>query len=199
MQKAILLDMDGVIRHIDLMHAEKIANEIGFSFDELTSIMWDDRFLPDLIRGKISRQEWWQNIQRTHAALAKYDQDIIWNGVLGLNHLNEDLLRFVKGIKSIATTAILTNCDPISKARIVSELENYDAFHYIFSSSDYSYIKPEPELFKAVIQKLEITAVGFLFVDDSEANVKAAQGIGMNAFQYSSFEDFKTRVQRFLM
>ncbi|MFW9933669.1 MAG: HAD-IA family hydrolase [Candidatus Thorarchaeota archaeon] len=198
MGKAILLDMDGVIRHLDLQNAEKYAKKIGVTFTELSAIIWDRRFIKDLICGKINREEWWICLQKSYDILADVNQEIIWQGVLGENYFNEELISFVRSLKDKATIAILTNCDSISKARIVKELERFDAFHEIFSSSDLGHAKPEIEIFLEVQKELKKQPNEIIFFDDSVDNVEAASIIGIHAFAYDTVENAKQRIYEFL-
>ncbi len=46
--------------------------------------------------------------------------------------------------------------------------------------------KPDPAIFKLLLDRFELTPAETLFVDDSLANVRAARGVGMQAIEFDS-------------
>ncbi|MGY5863169.1 MAG: hypothetical protein RTV41_01050 [Candidatus Thorarchaeota archaeon] len=51
MVEAVFLDMDGVIRHLDIEVAERASQSIGFSFEELMDMLCEENSCTNLILG----------------------------------------------------------------------------------------------------------------------------------------------------
>jgi 2-haloacid dehalogenase len=47
-------------------------------------------------------------------------------------------------------------------------------------------VKPDPEIFRRLLERFELTAESTLFVDDAERNVRAAQELGIQAVLFES-------------
>jgi HAD superfamily hydrolase (TIGR01549 family) len=117
------------------------------------------------------------------------------SGKNGKNIFDWDLVDYVRTIGNSLTTAILTNCDSVSKKRIIQEMGEDSPFNHVFSSSDFGFAKPDPEIFKAVLNELGLQSDDCLFFDDSKPNVEAARTLGIHAFHFVDFESFVSRIE----
>jgi putative hydrolase of the HAD superfamily len=59
-------------------------------------------------------------------------------------------------------------------------------FDQVFNSAELGLIKPDPALFRAVLQALQLSPEAVLFVDDNAGHVGAAESIGIVGHTYSS-------------
>ena len=69
--------------------------------------------------------------------------------------------------------------------------EKYDFFQWFdgrLISCDYKLLKPEEEIYKKLIQLYDINPSTTVFIDDSEANVKAAKELGFNTIHFQESE-----------
>jgi putative hydrolase of the HAD superfamily len=197
--KVLMLDMDGVIRHIIPEHVERVSKELGYTYSELSEVLWDNEYLGGLITGTISRDDWWCRIQKDNSKLSNVTQEsAIWNGIFAINHFDEEVLKLAASVKSQITTGVLTNCDPLSKQRIMKEIEKYQAFDFIFSSSDFGFRKPEPETYISVMNQLQIEPSNIIFFDDHIQNVEGAKDLGINAYLFEDVKQIEDHLKSFL-
>ena len=56
-------------------------------------------------------------------------------------------------------------------------------------------VKPDPEIFRRLLSRFELTPERTVFVDDTEANIAAARELGMQAVLFRSAE----RLRRWLV
>jgi 2-haloacid dehalogenase len=75
------------------------------------------------------------------------------------------------------------------------EYEFLNLLDDIVISGEINMIKPEPEIFEFLLQKIGKSADECLFVDDSEANIIAAQSIGFDTVHFNSPEQLKAELQ----
>lgn len=66
----------------------------------------------------------------------------------------------------------------------------------------YSYqvqqVKPEPEIFQALLERFDLVAEECVFLDDNANNVAAAQKMGIHAIQFITYEQAKEELQKYL-
>jgi putative hydrolase of the HAD superfamily len=65
-----------------------------------------------------------------------------------------------------------------------------DYFEKNILSFEMKMAKPEPEIFKAIIEDAGIEPQETLFIDDSEMNCKAAQNLGIIPYTAKAGEDW---------
>ncbi|MHA1905192.1 MAG: HAD family hydrolase [Candidatus Thorarchaeota archaeon] len=196
MARALVLDMDGVIRHVDLEASEDASQAIGFSYNELMEILWYSEIGNQLLIGKVSRDKWWKGVVKLDKRLEGLSQDVIWYGVFREEYLDWELINFVTSIKEDFVTAILTNCDIESKIQILEEIGPNHPFDHIVSSSDLGAIKPDEDAFFGLFQVIGVRADECIFFDDSPRNIDAALKIGMEAFLYRGLEHLKSTIKK---
>ena len=65
-----------------------------------------------------------------------------------------------------------------------------DYFEKTYLSFEMKMAKPEPEIFKAILDDAGIEPEETLFIDDSEINCKAAQNLGISTYTAKAGEDW---------
>ncbi len=92
----------------------------------------------------------------------------------------EDLLIALKDTYRLGA---LTNMNVVYWPRVVSETNLTDYFEVIFASHEMGAVKPDPSIYKRVIELLDMDPRRILFIDDNKINVEAALNAGMSAYQ----------------
>jgi putative hydrolase of the HAD superfamily len=77
--------------------------------------------------------------------------------------------------------AALSNCNEVHWDRLASDLGLPDLFEEAISSHHVGCRKPDPAIYLAALERLQVPARAVLFFDDSQANVDAAAAVGMHA------------------
>jgi putative hydrolase of the HAD superfamily len=76
---------------------------------------------------------------------------------------------------------LASNQEPY-RARHMSDVLDYrSVFDRLFYSCELGCSKPDPDYFRVVLGALEVPPQNVLFIDDMEANVEAARGVGIRA------------------
>ena len=71
----------------------------------------------------------------------------------------------------------------------------FDWFESILVSGEVGWVKPDPRIYTVFLEQIGRTATECLFVDDSEANVAAAEHLGFKAIRYESPEQLEAELQ----
>lgn len=71
-----------------------------------------------------------------------------------------------------------------------------DLFEQVFTSSELGYLKPQPEIFRAVLEGLNARPAEVVFIDNLESNVRGAEEVGMTAHHYTGAADLRAYLER---
>ena len=61
-----------------------------------------------------------------------------------------------------------------------------DSFEGIVVSSDIKMIKPNPAIYEYILKTYDLNPIECLFIDDVEANVRAAEALGIKGFVFKN-------------
>ncbi|MFX1482626.1 MAG: HAD-IA family hydrolase [Promethearchaeota archaeon] len=195
MEKAVILDMDGVIRHLDREVAENASRLKGFDFEELMDVIWDNEPGYELLCGRSTRDIWWEQVQSLDSRLNGLTQDFFWKEVLAKNYYDREIIEFVRGIRQHFVTGILTNCDRESKLEIIRNLGPDHPFEQILSSSDFGAVKPEERIFHSLLETLDVKPESCIFFDDRIKHVEGARAVGIQAHLFEGIEQLRKLVR----
>lgn len=194
--KNILFDMGGVLIDLDRLQAVKAFESLGFKDinDYLGDYGQKGAFL-ELEDGKISEAEFYEKIRRhiPHAS----DEEIANAFMQFLQGLPLYKLAMLRKLKEKGyRMMLLSNTNPLMFSRICDTyfkqegLTVNDYFDDLFLSYEMGAIKPDPEIFRKVLADANIKADETLFIDDSQANLDAAQIFGFETYLAPQNQDF---------
>lgn len=182
----IVFDFGCVIVDLDkqkCIHAlESIgAGEIAHYVDECKQI---DMFL-DLELGKIGVEEFCQEIRKKAPGCKASDEEICraWGELL--TGIPVERLQMIERLHRKYNIYLLSNSNPIHWGKSVEHFfpKAGHAPEYYFDKMFISYklgmVKPDPRIFETLIRESGIDPQETLFIDDSEANCKAAEEFGI--------------------
>lgn len=92
--------------------------------------------------------------------------------------------------------ALLSNA-PISHGAAFRTREWAAPFEHFVISGELGVAKPDPAIWRALLDRLSAPAGDVLFLDDREVNVAAAREAGIRAFVWSGAEDARRHIQEF--
>ena len=111
----------------------------------------------------------------------------MWEGVL----FHRQVISLLKKLKQNYKLAVLSN----SNSEFINEFLERENLETIFDaeviSQEIGLIKPDPEIFKVALNKLQTSPAETLFIDDRERNVQAAEKLGIKGILYKNPQQFK--------
>ncbi len=192
MIKALLIDLDGVIR---LWHTDNDARAeqvTGLPAGAILEAAFADDLLPLVITGYITDEVW-----RTHVGTnlarsfpkAKVTQAIeLWSESPG--ELDADVLALVRACRHTVRVVLVTN----ATSRLPKDLERLGLlgeFDHIINSSEVGHVKPQKAIYEVALYTARVAAAEALFVDDSAKNVRAAQELGIAGHVFDGAKGLK--------
>lgn len=90
--------------------------------------------------------------------------------------------------------AALSNSNELHWDRNTNDLGIDDLFDVAISSHQVGFCKPDPRIYQVALDRLGVSPEAVMFFDDAQANVDAASGLGMRAFQVDGVEGVRERL-----
>lgn len=186
MIKNIVFDLGGVIFAMSYEKAVRRFEEIGLSnARQLLDPFAQKGFFGDLEMGRISADEYRRELSRLAGReLTDEDCKYAWTGYVDhLPQRNLDALRRLRqeGYRLV----LLSNTNPFVMMWAMSgefDGEGHslrDYFDACYLSYECRLMKPDPAIFRLMLDREGISPEETVFIDDSERNVEAARGLGI--------------------
>ena len=190
MIKNIVLDVGGILFDDSQEHIEKLLNK---NCEWIYKNAYGNGFRECLL-GKKTVQEHIKSLSKL-----KDFQDMRY--ILNKENLEKSYplikenFKYIKDLKKIGYKLyLLTNITEDS----YNYINNIISIDTIFDGGIYSYqehlIKPNPNIYKLLINKYNLNKHETIFFDDKEKNVVAANNIGIKAFVFNSIDDMKNNI-----
>jgi putative hydrolase of the HAD superfamily len=167
----------------------------GLPLDRFETLYWADRHAYD--EGKLTGLAFWQKLAR-EAGLALSPATID-----ELNHLdarmwttqNPAMVAWQQQLRQHGLlTAILSNMGDNVLANLQREFHWIHNFDVLVWSFQHLMAKPDPAIYRLVLEKLNVQPGEALFLDDKLVNIKAAQALGMHAIQFSTVDRLRSEL-----
>lgn len=180
--KALLIDLDGVIRRWDRNAHPASAIEVTFGLPPgaVAATAFAAELLEEAILGRIADEVWRQRVVDRLAA--QYDRPTAAGAVAawsaGSGVVDHDVLDLVRAVRARAPVCLVTN----ATTRLESDLERLGIsgeFDAVVSSARVGARKPQPEIFHAALQAVDVPAERAFFIDDTRLHVEAATSLGL--------------------
>ncbi len=102
--------------------------------------------------------------------------------------INKELLSFIEKLKESYRVICLTDLSPYH-FEANQKIGLFNIFEKVFASNIVGMRKPDLNLFKKVLDELGVKPEEVIFIDDNQANIGAANYLGINAIYYTEFPD----------
>jgi putative hydrolase of the HAD superfamily len=196
----VIFDFAGVIgQHQPQKDQEAMVAAAGTaSPDSFWAEYWSHREGYDA--GRVSAVDYWERVLAGSAgkvspegitALIKLDVASWLHPDLGTVELLTNLA------EQEVSMALLSNC-PVELAAALETLPWLESMSRRFYSSHLRLVKPDPKVYMTAAGKLNADTQDCVFVDDRQANVEAAERVGMHGIVFSDATMLRSRLAELL-
>lgn len=198
MIKNIIFDFGGVLLDLDRQRCIDNFEKLGLkNTNELIGNFAQQGIFMQLEKGLISPSEFRERIKELIGKDVQDEQiDAAWNSfLLQIPTYKLDTLLELREKYSLF---LLSNTNEIHwkwSLRHIFPYKGYnekDYFQRIYLSYELKQVKPDPEIFRTVLDDAGIHAEDSWFIDDSEANCRTAQSLGIRTYCCQPQEDWRS-------
>ena len=195
--EGVIFDLGGVILDFDhMLICRPLAELSGMAPEEVFETVFASGLERLYDKGKISTDEFYTEglsllgIPRADLPPERFKE--VWNGIFTLK---DEVVDIIRGLRGKARLFLLSNTNELHweyAAReypVLSEL-----FEDVFLSFRLGARKPEPEIFRKVMDSVSIPAERLFYVDDLAGHVEAARGAGIDGLVFTTPEELSGRL-----
>ncbi|MFN7151458.1 MAG: HAD-IA family hydrolase [Microthrixaceae bacterium] len=181
---AVIFDLDGVIRDWNDDAMADLETAFDIPAGTILAVGFGPELGPAATTGRMTYRDWMDEIRRrvvaefgpaTNGALDEWEANI---GVV-----DTEMLAVLRAVRRHCTVAVLSN-GTTRLRRDLHALDLIDEFDVIYNTAEVGIAKPDPAVFRHVVDALDVTTADALFIDDLLDNVEGARSIGLRAHQH---------------
>jgi putative hydrolase of the HAD superfamily len=184
MIKTVIFDLGGVlVRTENRQPRQKLAEKYGMSYQELSDLVYRTESAKLATIGNVSAEDHQQTILKNlNLPLDSFStfEDEFWGG----DRLDSHLVEFIQSLRGEYKTVLLSNAWDNLRPLLKGLWKIDSVFDHIFISAELGLAKPDPEIYKVVIDSLDQDPSELIFIDDFIENVKAAREANLNAIHF---------------
>ncbi len=193
--KNILFDLGGVLIDLNKQACVDAFAAIGYpqAGDMLNDYVQSGIFL-DLEEGRITPDDFYKAIKAEALVTEQMIDEAFFKFLEGIPQYKMDMLLELKKKYNIL---MLSNTNHIMFSWLREEYFGkngntiHDYFDKLFLSYELGVAKPDPEIFRILIEKHGVVPEETLFFDDGIRNIEAAQKLGFKTYFVKPKEDFR--------
>jgi putative hydrolase of the HAD superfamily len=196
--KAVIWDLGGVlVRTEDQAPRAALADRLGLSRQNLLDLVFDSDMGLRAQRGEIDPDELWQWVGETvgipHAELPNI-QDRFWAG----DRLDRELVALIRSLQGRYTTALLSNAWRDLRRVLKEQWQIDDAFDHIVISAEEGLLKPDPQIYHRVLDRVGVAPGQAVFIDDFAHNIAGAEAVGLQGIHFRHPIQAQSALERLL-
>lgn len=187
--KAVLFDMDGVIRHWDAEGARRGEEAAGLPEGAIERVAYE---IPEFWQtqvGEVTAQQWAEAVGRAlvaeHGPGADRAAEIYFSYA---GRVDAEMVALVGAVREHVTVALLSNATDQLREHLAHH-DLVETFDVVFCSAELGMAKPDVAIYRHAATVLGAEPAECFFTDDRPANVDGAREAGMHAEVFTSRAD----------
>ncbi|MEL7591929.1 MAG: HAD family phosphatase [Anaerolineaceae bacterium] len=196
--KAVIWDMGGVLlREEDAEPRLKLAEKHNIDLEKLYQLVFNSRSAKLAGVGAISEEEHWLTVAH-EVGLAKDRLSAFRNTFWSGDRVDATLIEFIQSLRPAYKTALLSNAWTGMRKALEEYYNCLWAFDAVIISAEVRLAKPDPAIYKLMLDQLQIAPQEAIFVDDLIENIQAACDLGIHGIHFRNTDQAVTEVRALL-
>jgi len=176
---AVIWDMGGVLlRSEHYQFREQLATRFKISRQDLEHRVFNSESAILATVGKISQVEHWRitalSLGLLEEEIQHFEEDF-WAG----DRCDQELVRFIRSLKPRYKIGLLSNAWIGTREMLKDKYGCLDVFDLAVFSYEIGVAKPDAQIYRYILEKMDVAPERTIFVDDFKLNVAAAQELGI--------------------
>ena len=182
---AVIFDMGGVLlRTMNSQPRETIAERFGVTRAELEAfIFMSDTSLRSEV-GELSDKEHWEIVLH-HFNQPVGDHLKVYDEYFSGDAIDKELMAFAVSLKPDYQLGLLSNAWVNARPLLKRHFDFIDVFDVSVFSCEVGMRKPDPAIFKMMLEKMGVEAENAVFIDDLPSNIEGAKSVGLHAIRFT--------------
>lgn len=182
----IIFDVGGVLHKNPVEDIKKdLASRFSLTI-EAVDRAWTELIPNQLGRGKIIEEKFWNKFKDLTKCKEKIPTNLFFQLINNHFSLISKTLKIAEKLKESGYKLGIVS-DNIKPFVIYAKKRGvFDSFDVTIFSCDVGYRKPEPEIFKIALERLDSKPEDSVFIDDVKEYVEAAKDMGMQGIVFSN-------------
>tara|TARA_Y100000310_G_C20464904_1_gene707141 strand:- start:290 stop:895 length:606 start_codon:yes stop_codon:yes gene_type:complete len=188
MIKAIIFDWGGVCcSGADQFSAPVLVNHFQLPAIEINRKALDIE--NEFIKGKITKDEFWQQMIERLQVQEITNKEEIKDHYFNSYSINQDVLDLAIKLKENYQVLLLSNLNEEMGPNIEKKHNIREIFDPVIFSYEVKLMKPGEEIYKLTLNKINCKPEETVFIDDSQANIDAANKLGIKGIKFTTYEN----------
>jgi len=183
--KALIWDFEGVLLQTNHESAPLAAAERLNVPPEKVKRVFFSEFNNRVDIGEFSQSDFWDHIiqtlelpQEKRVAL----EDFFYKDFF----VDQELLKDIRHYRKQYKTGLLTNFSEVLRPMLTTQWKIDGAFDEIVISCEIGMVKPDPNIFIHILNRLGCAANEAIFIDDRILNIEGAEKAGLHAIHFTN-------------
>jgi epoxide hydrolase-like predicted phosphatase len=183
--KALIFDLEGVmLQTVDEDLPTTLARQLGRSVEEVRPAFYSE--INDQVDlGHGTQEDFWDHVLRS-LGLPQENRHILEKFYETELYIDPNMLEAVRSYRKSYKTGLLSNYTCDLRNRLATHWSVDGAFDEIIISCEVGLIKPDPAIYRLMLERMGCSAEESLFVDDKQVNIDGAAALGMKTVLFHS-------------
>jgi putative hydrolase of the HAD superfamily len=198
MSKAVIFDWGGVImRTHDRSGRDEWDRKLGLPQWGVERVIHGSEPWNEAQRGERSIESYWQAVAE-ELGISPDDIPQLRNDFYRGDRIDRDLLDFIRELRADGHKVGLMSNNSLHLLKVIEQHDLAGLFDEVVISAQIGVMKPAPEAFHAILDKLGVSPSESVFIDDFARNIEGARAVGMQAVHFRPDTDLRTELREFL-
>lgn len=195
--KALIWDFEGVLLlSKDGAISTSVAKRLGVPKEKLSQFFHGE-FNDRTDKGEFRQLDYWHyvldNLQLPRDYVSHFYDFLHYD-----LYVDQDLLEKVRQYRNRYKTAMLSNFSDILRPLLQSHWQVEGAFDEIIISWEVKLIKPQPEIFQLMLDRLDCSPQEAVLIDDRLVNIEGARQFGLHAVFHQEKQQMLQKLEHLL-
>ena len=197
--RALIFDYGGVlVRTQSVEPRRRLARRLGLTAEELCHAVFDSDAIKLAELGHLSALQCGRELGASFGLRSEQEISSFWGEFFGGDVLDTELVEHIRRWRRSYKTALLSNFTSSLHDHVQNELGIDDCFDEIIVSARVGLRKPDPRIYRLVLNRLQVKPHEAVFVDDMPVNVQGALSVGLRAIQFTTRQALLSQLETWL-
>jgi epoxide hydrolase-like predicted phosphatase len=190
MIKALISDFGGVLMRTRTNDSRRaLERRLGLPLDTIEARVFGSDLSLKAMCGEVSEDELWRALER-ELDLPRFG--MTWQAFQGEffaeDFLDEELVDLIRRVRPGLQTGLISNAWSGLREVLHTRVPIADAFDVLVISAEEKIMKPDPRIYRLVLDRLGVQPDEAIFLDDFIENIHGANALGMIGLHFRTSE-----------